>query len=47
MSRSEQAGFMNACIAQLEQVIVTKSGAHVTLKCKHEECKTHLANLNA
>ena len=47
MSRSEQAGFMNARIAQLEQVIVTKSGALATLKCKHEECKTHLANLNA
>ena len=47
MSRSEQAGFMNARIAQLEQVIVTKSGALVTLKCKYKECKTHLANLNA
>ena len=39
MSRSEQAGFMNARIAQLEQVIVTKSGALVTLKCKHKSVK--------
>ena len=47
MSRSAQAGIMNAHIADLQQVIVSKSAFLATLQGQLQEQKTHLANLNA